>query len=191
MKYFFDHFSFTSGGALGSLTLGLLVKELWKRGWPPGLSVDKGSEASQQVQCLHHFCIMTITSIGQSLATDQGYTRLGQGLYSPTSWDLCLFWNSLLQNISRLDGLAVKGMVMRGIYIHDKILQEHCLWGLSHDGMLWLAAHCATVSISNEKFVDTQHPPAAIPFDNCHVTSQPWPADEESARLVYGLTHLT
>ena len=49
MKYFFDHFDFTSGGALGSLTLGLLVKELWKRGWPPHLSIDKGTEAAQQV----------------------------------------------------------------------------------------------------------------------------------------------
>ena len=49
MKYFFDHYEFTSGGALGSLTLGLLVKELWKRGWPPGLSIDKGSQSSQQV----------------------------------------------------------------------------------------------------------------------------------------------
>ena len=50
MKFFFDHFSFTSGGALGSLTLGLLVKELWKRGWPPGLAVDKGHQAAQQVR---------------------------------------------------------------------------------------------------------------------------------------------
>ncbi len=49
MKYFFDRFEFTSGGALGSLTLGLLVKELWKRGWPPGLAVDKGHQAAQQV----------------------------------------------------------------------------------------------------------------------------------------------
>ena len=34
MKFFFDKFNFTSGGALGSLTLGLVIKEIWSRGWP-------------------------------------------------------------------------------------------------------------------------------------------------------------
>lgn len=34
MKFIFDRYGFTSGGALGSLTLGLLVKELWARGQP-------------------------------------------------------------------------------------------------------------------------------------------------------------
>ena len=34
MKFIFDKYGFTSGGALGSLTLGLLVKELWARGQP-------------------------------------------------------------------------------------------------------------------------------------------------------------
>ena len=34
MKFFFDKYEFTSGGALGSLTLGLVVKELWRRRLP-------------------------------------------------------------------------------------------------------------------------------------------------------------
>ena len=34
MKFIFDRYGFTSGGALGSLTLGLMVKELWARGQP-------------------------------------------------------------------------------------------------------------------------------------------------------------
>ena len=34
MKFIFDKYGFTSGGALGSLTLGLIVKELWARGQP-------------------------------------------------------------------------------------------------------------------------------------------------------------
>ena len=33
-KFIFDRYGFTSGGALGSLTLGLMVKELWARGQP-------------------------------------------------------------------------------------------------------------------------------------------------------------
>ncbi len=34
MKYFFDQYDFESGGALAALTLGLTVKELWRRQWP-------------------------------------------------------------------------------------------------------------------------------------------------------------
>lgn len=34
MKFFFDRFNLTSGGAMGSLTLGLVIKEIWGRGWP-------------------------------------------------------------------------------------------------------------------------------------------------------------
>lgn len=34
MKYFFDHYGFTSSGAIAALVQGLLAKELWKRGLP-------------------------------------------------------------------------------------------------------------------------------------------------------------
>ena len=34
MKFFFDKYNFTSGGAIAALTLGLVIKELWLRGWP-------------------------------------------------------------------------------------------------------------------------------------------------------------
>ena len=34
MKFFFDKYDFTSGGAIAALTLGLIIKELWLRGWP-------------------------------------------------------------------------------------------------------------------------------------------------------------
>ena len=40
MKFFFDKYNFTSGGALGSLTLGLVIKELWARGWPSFACVE-------------------------------------------------------------------------------------------------------------------------------------------------------
>lgn len=33
-KYFFDHFNFSSAGALGAIVMGLVVKELWHRRWP-------------------------------------------------------------------------------------------------------------------------------------------------------------
>ena len=34
MKYLFDHYDFTSSGAISALVQGLLAKELWKRGLP-------------------------------------------------------------------------------------------------------------------------------------------------------------
>ena len=34
MKFFFDHFDFTSSGAVAALVQGVLAKELWKRGIP-------------------------------------------------------------------------------------------------------------------------------------------------------------
>lgn len=40
MKFFFDKFNFTSGGALGSLTLGLVIKEMWAKGWPAFACVE-------------------------------------------------------------------------------------------------------------------------------------------------------
>ena len=43
MKFFFDKYEFTSGGALGSLTLGLVVKELWRRRLPGPLASQVGS----------------------------------------------------------------------------------------------------------------------------------------------------
>ncbi len=39
-KYFFDQFDFESGGALAALTLGLFVKELWRRQWPKFLAAQ-------------------------------------------------------------------------------------------------------------------------------------------------------
>ena len=42
MKFFFDKYEFTSGGALGSLTLGLVVKELWRRRLPGLLASQVG-----------------------------------------------------------------------------------------------------------------------------------------------------
>ncbi len=38
MKFFFDHFDFTSSGAIAALVQGLLAKELWKRGIPSKLA---------------------------------------------------------------------------------------------------------------------------------------------------------
>lgn len=38
MKYFFDQYHFESGGALAALSLGLTVKELWRRKWPKYLA---------------------------------------------------------------------------------------------------------------------------------------------------------
>ena len=40
MKFFFDHFDFTSSGAVAALVQGLLAKELWKRGIPRKLSSE-------------------------------------------------------------------------------------------------------------------------------------------------------
>jgi hypothetical protein len=34
LKYLFDHYDFTSSGAISALVQGLLAKELWKRGLP-------------------------------------------------------------------------------------------------------------------------------------------------------------
>ena len=50
MKYFFDKYQFTSGGALGSLTLGLVVKELWRRRLP-GLLASKVRPSSRALPC--------------------------------------------------------------------------------------------------------------------------------------------
>ena len=41
MKFFFDHFDFTSSGAVAALVQGLLAKELWKRGIPRKLSSEQ------------------------------------------------------------------------------------------------------------------------------------------------------
>ena len=40
MKYFFDRYELTSGGALSALMLGLVVKELWRRRIP-SFAADK------------------------------------------------------------------------------------------------------------------------------------------------------
>lgn len=69
MKFFFDKFNFTSGGALGSLTLGLVIKEIWARGWPafacnegtfynicPGVHLTLHDILESQLDCqCHHF----------------------------------------------------------------------------------------------------------------------------------------
>ena len=41
MKFIFDKYGFTSGGGLGSLTLGLCVKELWARGQPELVAIPE------------------------------------------------------------------------------------------------------------------------------------------------------
>ena len=38
MKFFFDHFGFTSSGAIAALVQGLLAKEMWKRGIPSNMA---------------------------------------------------------------------------------------------------------------------------------------------------------
>ena len=41
IKFIFDKYKFTSGGALGSLTLGLLVKELWAKNKPAMFAIPE------------------------------------------------------------------------------------------------------------------------------------------------------
>lgn len=57
MKFFFDKFDFTSGGAMGSLTLGLVIKELWARGFP--------SFASREGAASGLYCGSQYARIGQ------------------------------------------------------------------------------------------------------------------------------
>ena len=53
MKFFFDHFDFTSSGAVAALVQGLLAKELWKRGIPRKLSSEPtGTPSSRQAAML-------------------------------------------------------------------------------------------------------------------------------------------
>ena len=53
MKFFFDKYHFESGGALGSLTLGLAVKELWASGQPRWLAhQDSGPDFTRSVSRL-------------------------------------------------------------------------------------------------------------------------------------------
>lgn len=75
MKYFFDEFHFESGGALAALTLGLVVKELWRRKLPKYLA-DKREEpqeiirdAESAVVFIWRFILMPLlfTLIGTSI----------------------------------------------------------------------------------------------------------------------------
>lgn len=50
MKFFFDLYLFTSGGALASLFLGLVVKELWRHRLPGFLA----SKVRQEAALLFH-----------------------------------------------------------------------------------------------------------------------------------------
>ncbi|CAL5227266.1 g10197 [Coccomyxa viridis] len=50
MKFFFDHFGFTSSGAIAALVQGLLAKELWKRGIPSKLAVESGPQMGRSVE---------------------------------------------------------------------------------------------------------------------------------------------
>ncbi|CAK0757076.1 hypothetical protein CVIRNUC_002510 [Coccomyxa viridis] len=50
MKFFFDHFDFTSSGAVAALVQGLLAKELWKRGIPRRLSTESGPQMGRAVE---------------------------------------------------------------------------------------------------------------------------------------------
>ena len=54
MKFIFDKYAFTSGGALGSITLGLFVKELWRRGQPTMFAVpDHNKQYTRSVSSDH------------------------------------------------------------------------------------------------------------------------------------------
>lgn len=50
MKYFFDQYHFESGGALAALSLGLTVKELWRRKWPKYLASQVAGPPSRSLQ---------------------------------------------------------------------------------------------------------------------------------------------
>ena len=53
----FDRYNFTSGGALGSLTLGLCVKELWARGMPAVFAIpETNHEYTRSVSLMPIFC---------------------------------------------------------------------------------------------------------------------------------------
>ena len=57
MKFIFDRYNFTSGGALGSLTLGLCVKELWARGKPGMFAIpETNHEYTRNVSFLGMMC---------------------------------------------------------------------------------------------------------------------------------------
>lgn len=66
MKYFFDQYQFESGGALAALSLGLIVKELWKRQWPYFLAEQNDEphenirEAEKAVRFLWRFLLMPL-----------------------------------------------------------------------------------------------------------------------------------
>ncbi|KAL3133331.1 hypothetical protein ABBQ38_007206 [Trebouxia sp. C0009 RCD-2024] len=65
MKFIFDKYNFTSGGALGSLTLGLLVKELWARGQPGPFALKETNgefirSIEKHVRWLWRFIMMPI-----------------------------------------------------------------------------------------------------------------------------------
>lgn len=49
MKFFFDHFNFTSSGAIAALVQGLLAKEMWKRGIPSKLAGENACHADMLV----------------------------------------------------------------------------------------------------------------------------------------------
>lgn len=52
MKFIFDKYAFTSGGALGAITLGLFVKEFWARGQPQAFAIpETNREFSRGVSC--------------------------------------------------------------------------------------------------------------------------------------------
>eukprot|EP00884_Botryococcus_braunii_P018317 jgi/Botrbrau1/5169/Bobra.0172s0041.1 len=51
MKYFFDHFNFSSAGALGAIVMGMVVKECWHRRWPGLLAEESnGCDVLRQVE---------------------------------------------------------------------------------------------------------------------------------------------
>ena len=57
MKFFFDHYGFTSSGAVAALVMGLLAKELWKRGIPRKLSGEQTwMSGNHSMPCFTEFC---------------------------------------------------------------------------------------------------------------------------------------
>ena len=68
VKFFFDHYGFTSSGAVSALVQGLLAKELWKRGLPRKLSGEQ-TWMSRVISChaLEGFAMRTCTGCPDQL----------------------------------------------------------------------------------------------------------------------------
>ena len=116
MKFFFDKYGFTSGGALGSLTLGLVIKELWARGWP-SWAVNKGildlSFSFRTLMPWSHSTVVLYMYFSIYHLTDvprQKYASIEASLVwqKMTHWllKLCSTWARLLFNFSKVSSTS-------------------------------------------------------------------------------------